>query len=171
MMNYFELYNLPVSLQPDQDQVKKEFYKLSRQYHPDFFSQESEEEQSTALEKSSDINKAYKTFTNSDATIKYVLQLKGLLEEEEKYQLDPEFLMEMLELNESVMDAKMDEDENTISDVKSQISAFQSKIFEPVKEIIEHYQEDITTKEELLQVKEYYYRKKYLNRILEGMEG
>ncbi len=161
-MNYFELYNIPVSLKPDQQLVKQKFYELSRKYHPDFFSNATDDEQAEVLEKSSAVNKAFKTFTNADETIKYVLQQKGLLEEEEKYQLPPEFLMEVMELNEQALEADK-------SSTEHQISNIQNEIYEPVKAVIEHYKEGITTKEELLQVKEYYFKKKYLNRILEGL--
>lgn len=117
-MNYFELYDIPVSFEPNQQQLKQKFYELSRKYHPDFFTQENEFEQGEALEISSLVNKAYKTFQNKDQTIKYVLQLKGLLEEEEKYQLPPDFLMEMMELNEQLTDAKMEEDPAKVSELK-----------------------------------------------------
>jgi molecular chaperone HscB len=40
-----------------------------------------------------------------------------------------------------------------------------NKIYEPVKGIIEDYKEGATTEKELLQVKQYYYKKKYLDRI------
>lgn len=161
-MNYFELYDIPVSLQPDQKLVKQKFYELSRKFHPDFYSNASEEEQAEVLEKSSAINKAYKIFSNGDETVKYVLQQKGLLEEEEKYQLPPQFLMEMMELNE----AALEEDKASI---QQQVSNIQHEIYEPVKAIFETYKEGATSKEELLQVKEYYFKKKYLNRILEGL--
>src|SRR5919199_5414174 len=114
-MNYFELYDIPVSFLPDQKQLKQKFYELSRKYHPDFYTQENEFEQSEALELSSQVNKAYKTFQNRDETIKYVLQLKGLLEEEEKYNLPADFLMEMMDLNEQMMEAKMEDDSAAIS--------------------------------------------------------
>jgi molecular chaperone HscB len=162
-MNYFELYDIPVSLQPDQQLVKQKFYELSRKYHPDFFSNATEAEQAEVLEKSSAVNKAYKTFTNPDETIKYVLQQKGLLEEEEKYQLPPEFLMEMMELNEAA------EGQSAAGGVQSSVTNIQQEIYEPVKAVIENYQEGVTTGEELLQVKEYYFKKKYLNRILAGL--
>jgi len=74
-MNYFELYQMPVTLKPDASLVKKKFYELSRQYHPDFFTNSSDEEQTNVLEKSSMVNQAYKIFQSEDATIKYVLQL------------------------------------------------------------------------------------------------
>ncbi len=76
-MNYFELFNIPVSLQPNQQELKQKFYELSRKYHPDFYTKETDFEQAEALEKSSLVNKAYKTFLNTDETIKYVLQQKG----------------------------------------------------------------------------------------------
>ena len=69
-MNYFELYNIPFSLKPDQQLVKQKFYELSRNYHPDFFSNATEDEQADVLEKSSAVNKAFKIFSHSDETIK-----------------------------------------------------------------------------------------------------
>ena len=161
-MNYFELFNIPVSLKVDANNIKQKFYELSRKYHPDFFSNETEDAQNEALEKSSLINKAYKTFSNEDETIKYVLQLKNLLIEEEKYQLPSDFLMEMMELNEASQEAGSEE-------IKFQISNLKSQIYEPVKQIMEHYENDTVSEKELLQVKDYYYKKKYLNRILEGL--
>jgi len=169
-MNYFELYNIPISFVIDANTVKKKYYELSRKFHPDFFSDATEEERVEILEKSSAVNKAYKTFSNEDELIKYVLQLKGLLQEEEKYNLPNIFLMEMLELNEALMDAKMEKDEDKIASIKSQISSFKSIIYEPVKTIIENYKEDISSEKELLQIKEYYFKKKYLTRILDGIK-
>jgi len=166
-MNYFELYSLPISLQPDQSAVKEKFYELSRKYHPDLHSMAASDEQADILEKASQVNMAYKIFIHPDETIKYVLQLKGLLQEEEKYQLSPDFLMEVLELNEQALDVSEQAD---IDRLTQTIHEFQNKIYEPVETIVANYQEGVTTEKELLQVKEYYYRKKYLDRILAGLK-
>jgi molecular chaperone HscB len=168
-MNYFELYDIPVSMKPDAQQVKQKFYELSRRYHPDFYTNASEQEQADVLEKSSLVNRAFKVLKQPDETIKYVLQLHGLLEEEEKYQLPGSFLAEMLDLNEQIAEAKMECNAAALQQVQNTIHDIQSDLYEPVQQIVEHYQEGITTKEELLQVKDYYYKKKYLTRILEGM--
>lgn len=159
-MNYFELFELPISLQVDKNILPKKYFELQKKYHPDFFSQASEDEQNEVLEKSSDINKAFKTFQNKDATIKYVLQLKGLLEEEEKYQLPPAFLMEVMELNEELSD-------NT----SNLIQEIENSIYNEVKDIIENYDDTTITTEQLLKVKEYYFKKKYLKRILDRLDG
>ena len=165
-MNYFELFQLPISLKPNQQLVKQQFYALSRQYHPDFFTQSNNEEQADVLEKSSQINKAFHVLRNEDATMQYVLQLKGLLEEEEKYQLPKDFLMEMIELNEQLADARIENDTSAIENIQIEINHIQQHLYEPVQAIVEHYQEGVTSEKELLQVKAYYYKKKYLNRIL-----
>lgn len=157
-MNHFELFNLPISLQPDTGQLSKKYFELQRKYHPDRFVQASEEEQEEALQVSAQVNKAFKTLKDPDETIKYVLQLKGLLEEEEKYPLAPEFLMEVMELNE------LKENGNTES-LDATIENLKKEMYEPVEAIITNYQEGVTTEKELLQVKEYYFRKKYLDRI------
>jgi len=166
-MNYFELFEIPVSLNVNTAVLSKRFFELSRQYHPDYFATHGQASQAEALEKSAMLNKAWKTFQNKDAVIKYVLQEKGLLAEEEKYELPPAFLMEVLEINEQLMDA----DETTAPGLQSTINNLQTEIYEPVKEIVESYQEGITTEKELLQVKEYYYKKKYLDRIRQQLAG
>ena len=162
-MNYFEIFGLPIQLKVDSLALPKKYFELSRKFHPDFFANATPSEQQRALEITANLNKALKTFQHPDDTIKYVLQLKGLLEEEEKYQLPPDFLMEVLEINENLMDAA-DSPELKVT-LQSAIDNLQSEIYAPVKETIEHYQDGITTEKELLQVKEYYYKKKYLHRI------
>ena len=167
-MTYFELFDIPVQLKVNTASLSKKFFELSRKYHPDYFARGNEKVQAEALEKSALLNKAWKTFQTPDATIKYVLLEKGLLEEEEKYELPPDFLMEVLEINEQLMEMDESSDTNSISSVITQLS---SQIYEPVKEIVENYQEGATTEKELLQVKEYYYKKKYLDRIHRQLAG
>lgn len=167
-MNYFDLFDIPVQLQVDVVSLHKKFIELSKKYHPDYFISEGIEKQAESLERSASLNKAYKTFKNPDETIKYVLQSKGLLEEEEKYQLPQAFLMEMMEINEELAASQ---DETAGVSLQSSIDTIQNEIYEPVKKIIEHYQEGVTSEKELLQVKEYYFKKKYLNRIRQQLAG
>lgn len=162
-MNYFELFGLPVQLKVDKTYLPKRFFELNRKFHPDFYANATPSEKEKALEITANLNKAFKTFQNEDDTLKYVLQLKGLLEEEEKYQLPPDFLMEVLEINEQVMDAE--DDANLRTNLLFAIDKLQSSIYDPVRNIIENYQDDSTSEKELLEVKEYYYKKKYLTRI------
>jgi len=159
-MTYFELFDIPVSLRVNTPELRTRFFELSRKYHPDFFTNASPSEQTEALHKSALLNQAWKTFQDPDATIKYVLMSKGLLAEEEKYELPPDFLSDVMDINEQMMD-----DEEVTSDPAKKVNDLQNEIYAPVQEIIENYQDDTTSPQELLQVKEYYYKKKYLDRI------
>lgn len=166
-MNYFELYDIPVALKVDPAVVKKKYYELSRRYHPDFHSQSGESEQEDMLQKSADVNRAYKIFQDADDTIRYVLMMKGLMAEEEKYSLKPDFLMEVMEVNEQLMDLEMDPDAGRLDGIQKETDHLQKKIYEDVAVVIENYKEGVSSEEELLRVKDYYYRKKYLQRILD----
>lgn len=155
-MNYFELFELPVNINIDKTTLSKKYFELQKKYHPDFYAKADEADQQEALEKTSELNKAYKTLKDQDATIQYLLKLKGLLQEEEKYPLPPDFLMEVMELN-----------ENLSADSAAAIETFEATIYTDVKPIIEEYNDATVTNAELLQLKEYYYKKKYLQRILD----
>ena len=157
-MNYFELFEIPVSLKVDKSILAKKYFELQKTYHPDFYTQADEEGQATALEKSSAINKALKLLQNRDETIKYVLELKGLLAADEKYQLPQDFLMDMMDLN-----------ENLSADSATAINDIETDLYDEVKDIIEGYNES-TSNEALLKVKAYYFKKKYVQRIVEILD-
>ena len=159
-MNYFELFELPVSFKIDKSKLAQKYFELQKKYHPDFFANGTEHEQELALEISSQLNKALKIFKHQDQTIKYVLQLKELLEEEEKYQLPPAFLMEMMDLNEELSE-----------DSVQQIEKLETALYSEIQPIIENYNDATATTAHLLKLKEYYYKKKYLQRILDRLEG
>jgi molecular chaperone HscB len=159
-MNYFELFELPVSIQIDKSKLAQKYFELQKKFHPDFFANGTEHEQEQALEISARLNKALKVLKNQDHTIKYVLQLKTLLEEEEKYELPPEFLMEMMELNEELSE-----------DSSKHIPELENQLYTEVENIIVNYNDATITQSDLLKLKEYYFKKKYLQRILDRLEG
>ncbi len=160
-MTYFELFGIPVSLRVDPAKLQTRFFELSRKYHPDFFSNAGTEAQADSLEKSALLNKAWKTFQDPDATIQYVLKSKGILEEDEKYELPAAFLMEVLEINEELMDMNDSRGDELLNRTKE----IENGIYAQVQPIIENYDDETVSEKELLQVKAYYYKKKYLDRI------
>jgi molecular chaperone HscB len=162
-MNYFELFDLTIGFQVDTTKLRNAFMDIQKASHPDKFTQASEEKQNEALEKSAIANKAFTLLNNRDKILPYVLEVTGYLEAEEKYVLQPDFLMEMMELNEAWMEADSEAEKNK---VKQQVQSIQNEILTPVKALLEAPSIDIISKEGMLQIKEYYYKKKYLDRIL-----
>jgi molecular chaperone HscB len=160
-MNYFELFEIPVSFSIDQTKLTRTYIQLQKKFHPDFYGQSSDEDREFSLEQSSEVNKAYRTLKNPDLTMKYFLQLKGLIEEGEQYKLPPAFLMEVMDLNEMKMDGA---DKET---VESKSKELMGEILGDIKDLLENYDDVIATPEDHLRIKDYYYKKKYIDRLLE----
>jgi molecular chaperone HscB len=166
MVNYFELYQLPLSFRPDKDAVKKKFYELSRLYHPDRFAQAADAERAEALRMAALNNDAYKTFNSTDATMAYILKLYNMLEDEEKYSLPPDFLMEMMDLNEAVSDYEMQPGDKQMQEqVQNMIAAQFADWDTSIKPLTEDFGHDLAKTETLVKIKDFYFRKKYLLRI------
>ena len=162
-MNYFALFGLPIGFQVDTNKLRAAFMDIQLASHPDKFAQSNSFEQEEALERSALANKGFSLLNNKDQILPYVLELKGIITSDEKYALSPDFLMEMMELNEAWMDA---DDETAKQSILEQIKAIQNEILEPIKTYLEMDQIDTIAQEAMLQIKEYYYKKKYLDRIL-----
>lgn len=167
-MNYFEFYGLPESFEIDTARLKKKFYELSKKYHPDFYASESAEKQDEVLQLSTLNNKAYQVLSDPEKRTEYILREHQLLAEGDKYPLAPDFLMEMMELNEQVMDA---EDEATISQIKVSVKEASDNFAEELKQQTQGFSNKTKPDQDiaLKKVLDIYYRKKYLLRIQESL--
>ncbi len=169
MRNYFELYELPVSFAPDQALVKKKYYALSKKYHPDFYANESESVQEEVLNLSTENTKAYQILSNPAKIIEYVLQLKEVLQEGEQYALPQEFLMEMMEVNEQLMDLQFDPNPSILEKVKREITVFEESLNRELNQLISGFEtlDNDHQQVKLVKIKDLYYRAKYLARLKE----
>ena len=168
-MNYFEFYDLPIAFQLDKAALKQTFYANSKRYHPDFFTMENEERQNEILELSTLNTQAYKTLSSFDSRMKYVLELKDVFEEEGKNSLPQDFLMDMMDINEAIMELEFDFDETAYQKVLVDTQNIENQLFEDIKPIIENYQDGVTPQSDLEKVKNFYLKKRYLLRILENV--
>ena len=132
-MNYFELYDLPLSFEIDCALVKKKFYDLSKRYHPDFYVNESDEKQAEILELSTLNNKAYQILSDPLKRIEYVLSLNNMLADGDKYVLPQDFLMDMMDVNEALMEMEFDHDELKLAELSGQIDALEMTLFDELK--------------------------------------
>lgn len=160
-MNYFELFDLPEAPFVEKTLLAKKYFALQRKSHPDFFSHSTEAERESVLQQSADINKAYAIFKDELLTIEYFLQLKGLIAEEEKYTLPNSFLMEMMDINELLDEGKSTNQIPQLQELEALLETDIMPFY--TKKSIE------LTGQDMQLIKSYYYRKKYLLRILDRM--
>ena len=170
-MNYFELYDLQPSFQIDNALVKKKFYELSKRYHPDFYVNESDEKQAEILELSTLNNKAYQVLSDPLKRIEYILSLNNMLAEGDKYVLPQDFLMDMMDVNEALMEMEFDHDAIRLADLSQQIDEREMGLFDELKQYTDEFDQKCGKGAEsiLLKVKDIWYRQKYLMRIRESV--
>jgi len=169
--DYFEFYGLPIQFNPDQQEVKAKFYAFSKQYHPDFYANESEEKQEEVLALSTLNNKAYQTLSNAKKRLKYVLELKGIVETDEGYQLPQSFLMEMMDINEALMDLQFEPDAEKLTEVRKNIDVIEGDLKKELSDLMNQFDSNPTAASEALlaAVKDNFYRQKYIDRIREKL--
>jgi molecular chaperone HscB len=167
-VNYFDFFDLPLSFLLDEAELKRRYYAHSKRLHPDFYTLESEEKQAEVLEQSTYNNQAYKTLSNFDARMRYILELKGLMPEEGESKLPQEFLMEMMEINEELMELEFDFDADVYARVLQQLEQLEQELLAEIAPILESFSEHPESVD-LQPVVDYYFKKKYLLRIRENL--
>ena len=143
-MTHFEFFGLRQKLNLNEQQLQKDFYALSRKLHPDVYARASGNEQEWSLQKTSQLNDAYRTLKDPVARTQYLLSLEGVqLEEQSKAATDkaresgeekkqvvpPELLEEVFELNMQLQELKMGErDPDAIAQLESTKKKFEQKL-------------------------------------------
>ena len=101
--DYFLFFGLPQKLTLDAAELEQRFHSLSWKLHPDNFVRASEDERQLSLDRSSQLNDAYRTLRDPVARVEYLLRIAGMRKEgEKKQQAPPDLLEEVFELNESL---------------------------------------------------------------------
>ena len=101
--DHFAFFGLPRKLWIEMGELEKKFLQLSWKLHPDRFGKASDEEREMSLERSSQLNDAYRVLRDPVARVEYLLSLEGMRKEgTTKQQAPPELLEEVFELNESL---------------------------------------------------------------------
>lgn len=103
--NYFDLFGLPASCELDEATLRESFMSMQRQYHPDRFAAASDAVRRRAVQIASHINSAHQTLQVPLHRAEYCLKLAGLdTDVETDTKMDPMFLMQQMELRESLED-------------------------------------------------------------------
>jgi molecular chaperone HscB len=124
-VDYFSFFGLPRKLNLDVMALERDFYALSRKLHPDLYAQSNEAEQRQwSLEKSSQLNDAYRTLKDPIARTEYLLKLQGVDFDEQSTQateaarasgktkqqvVPPDMLEEVFELNMQIEELRMNQ--------------------------------------------------------------
>lgn len=76
-LDYFSCFGLPRRLVIDTNVLEAKFYELSRAFHPDFYQNKSDAEQTISLGNSAMLNTAYRTLRDPIQRAEYLLDLEA----------------------------------------------------------------------------------------------
>ncbi|TGE08202.1 iron-sulfur cluster co-chaperone HscB C-terminal domain-containing protein [Hymenobacter fodinae] len=168
--DYFEFYELPETFRPDEAALKRKYYALSREYHPDFHATATPERQQEILHLATLNTNAYRTLSDPDQRMAYILGRHGLLEEG-KQELPPDFLMEVMDLNEQLMELEFEPDPEIMQRVETDVKDLSDALDAGIEPVLAGYEGlPVDTRPQALQqIRTYYLKKRYLLRIKESL--
>lgn len=135
--DYFAFFALPQKLQIDEASLEQRFHQLSWKLHPDNFVKASEYERNLALERSSELNDAFRTLRDPISRVEYLLLRAGVRKEgTTKQQALPELLEEVFELNESLDELRDAKSEGgDLTELRTKLTEAQQNFQEKLAEV------------------------------------
>ncbi len=100
--DYFTCFGFPRRLTIDQSKLEAKFYELSRAFHPDFYQNKSETEQTISLGNSATLNSAYRTLRDPIQRTEYLLDLEAGAVKEIRNSPPADLFEEILELQDTL---------------------------------------------------------------------
>lgn len=115
--NYFQLFGLETNFDLDRTNLSDRYRQLQKEVHPDRFAHQSDREQRMAMQYTAHINEAFDTLKSPLKRAAHLLKLKGrAIEPETSFRMDPLFLMQQMELRESLEEATSIDDLEALED-------------------------------------------------------
>lgn len=128
----FEIFGLKPSFEVDVDELRRAFLKLGRLTHPDFFATQSAEMKARAEHGSALLNSAYESLADDVLRAEWLVRHLGGPDENEIRDMPKPFLMEVLEWNERLEEAR-----HSKKPVAAELTAMESSLREQRESITE----------------------------------
>lgn len=170
-MDYFELFGLEKSFKLDLTALRRAYYGLNRNWHPDNFTLDQSVNQEEALSRTTTINEAFKILSKDDSRTKYLLGIYGVIFEEGKDIVPQSFLMEMMDVNELLMEYKMEAKEEMKEKIENQIANFEQGLKEEFENVVDRFDYQNPKEEHLNVLKTYFLKNKYLIRLKNNLDN
>ena len=129
--SHFQLFDLPQSFDVDMVQLDSRYRELQRTVHPDRFANASDQERRISMQQATQINEAYEVLKDPLKRGRYLLELRGhAIEDQQSFQQDPAFLMQQMELRETLAEIREQDDPLQALDRLTQTVRSQYRVLE-----------------------------------------
>jgi molecular chaperone HscB len=130
--DHFEVLGIPRVYHLDAADLETRYLALQKETHPDRFAKAMPRERMEAVVRNTELNDAYKVLKHDIKRAEYLLKLEGVDIGEEKPQsttgatkqlvVDPKLLMEIMELRESLAEARSDGDDAKVAGLTKDVT-------------------------------------------------
>lgn len=137
--SHFEVLEVPATFSLAPDVLEASFKRLSRVLHPDRYASASDRERRFSLEHATALNDAYRTLRVPMKRAEYLLGLWGRKSSEEagRKSLPLSFLEQILELQEALMEARLEGDTSTLTQKLEHVRALWRQHYEQVMRLFD----------------------------------
>jgi len=166
---HFELFELPVSFEIDLPDLSQRYRELQRAVHPDKFANASDYERRLSVEKAAAINDAFQTLKSPQRRARYMLELQSVSFDDEKdMALDPAFLMEQIELRESL--SELTQSDNPLEKLNHIMADIKNRISVVLDEISQQFSSSELDDAQKDTVKQLVHKMQFLNKLQQEAE-
>ena len=158
----FGLLGLPAQFDLDPQLIERAFFDRTKELHPDRFASAPAAERVAALSRSRALNDAYQTLKKPVPRAEYLLARAGVTIGDNE-QLDPGFLMEILELREELAEARVAKRGEQIEELCTAMKQRRASAIESLSGLFAH--------QELAAIKKQLIVLRYLDRYLEECDA
>ena len=136
----FALFGLPPRFEIDQAELDTRYRELSREHHPDRHSRGSDGDRLASVQKTTDINAAYKVLRDEFLRAEVLLRRVGIETSEHEQQdrrqtVDAGLLTEIMELREALDEARRSKDHATVEKLAADVNARTGKAWDRMKRV------------------------------------
>lgn len=161
--DYFEFFGIERKLNLDAATLRTRFYELSRELHPDRFTQAGAAERDRALERSAILNDAYRVLRDPVLRAEYVLSAAGV-ESGDMKRIPPELLEDVFELSEMLEGGAPGDYEAA----RARVSAMRDAAEAEMRALFERHDAGENV---LPQLREVLNRRRYIDNLMRQVEG
>jgi len=138
MQNHFELFGLAPAFAVEGEALERSYREIHSKVHPDRFAHAGDAERRASLQWTTRVNEAFQILKNPVTRAKHVLELHGVdVAFETNTAMPPEFLMQQMELRESLEDATAKKDSPRLDLLRKDLGKSRHSLQQQIAEAID----------------------------------
>jgi molecular chaperone HscB len=138
MQNHFDLFGLAPAFAVEADALERSYREIQSQVHPDRFAHAGDAERRASLQWTTRVNEAYRTLKDPVQRARHLLELHGVdVAFETNTAMPPDFLMQQMELRESLEEATAKKDSSRLDLLRKDLGESRRALQHQIAEAID----------------------------------